>query len=107
MVKEERHGVPFGLYTCGIPSPDSSLSTIPLPELGLSCLRVSLLAGNPKDYATVTGRSDGNASFGQVCALIAEAAEQGVPVEVDVLQDYSAGATDLALSLGARHVHTF
>jgi len=106
LVKEERHGVPFGLYTSGILT---SSSLPPLEKIGLDYLQVSLFAGSPVEYAKATRQSEKDAigGFGQVCALIAEAAELGVAVEVGVLKDYAASATDLAMSLGARHVHTF
>jgi len=104
LVKTERHGVPFGLYTTGIVDPPP----IPLPELGLDTLQVSLFAGSPKDYGEATGRiDDAPADFGRACALIADAAEQGVAVEVGVLRKYASSGTQVALSLGARHVHVF
>lgn len=107
LVKEERHGVPFGLYTTGITNhPD--LSSL-LPELGLDSLQVSLFAGSPPDYKAATGLSDdaSKKAFGQVCGLIVEAVELGVAVEVGVLQSYAGPARDLALSLGAREVHVY
>ena len=102
LVKQERHGVPFSLYTSGILSHDL---TVPLSELGLESLQVSLFAGSPRDYQKATGRDA--AAFGQVCGFIADATEQGVAVEVGVLSTYASGARDLALSLGARQVHVY
>jgi hypothetical protein len=105
LVKQERHGVPFGLYTTGISS--SSSLVVPLTELGLGTLQVSLFAGSPLDYAAATGLSDKGA-FGKVCGFVADAAEQGIAVEVGVLKKYATtGARDLAHSLGARHVHVY
>ena len=122
LVQTERHGVPFGLYTTGILK--SSSPSVPLTELGLDCLHVSLFAGTPKDYVEAVQRHCGNNGcsssssssssnvsendFGTVCALIAHAAEQGVPVEVGLAADYATGAArDLALSLGAQQVHVY
>jgi hypothetical protein len=100
ITKQERHGVPFGLYTSGLVTP-----SIPLSELGLSTLQVSLYCGSPPDYAKVTGR-DAKA-FGQLCGFIVDAVEQGVTVEVGVLEAYAGSARDLALSLGAQQVHVY
>lgn len=101
-VKLERHGVPFSLYTDGTSVLDSS---IPLVEWDLDCLVVSLWAATPKDYRAATGREDAAKAFGNVCGLIADAAEQGVAVEVTVLHAHASAGRDLALSLGARQVH--
>jgi hypothetical protein len=101
-VKEERHGVPFGVYTTGLLS--GSLD-IPLSEIGLSCLQVSLFAGSPDRYKRATGLDA--SSFGQVCGFIADAAEQGIAVEVGVLSSDAGPARDLALSLGAQAVHVY
>jgi hypothetical protein len=104
LVKQERHGVPFNLYTTGILSPGLEIG--PLTELGLDCLQVSLFAGSPPDYKKATGHDA--AAFGQVCGFIADAAEQGIAVEVGILKAYaSGGARDLALSLGAQNVHVY
>jgi hypothetical protein len=100
MTKQERHGVPFGLYTNGLVTP-----SIPLSELGLSTLQVSLYCGSPAEYAQATGR-DAKA-FGQLCGFIVDAVEQGVTVEVGVLESYAGSARDLALSLGAQQVHVY
>jgi hypothetical protein len=102
LVKQERHGVPFSLYTTGIVSPGLD---IPLTELGLDCLQVSLFAGSPPEYKKATGQDA--AAFGQVCGFIADASEQGIAVEVGVLSAYASSARDLARSLGARHVHVY
>ncbi|GAX27916.1 hypothetical protein FisN_21Hu266 [Fistulifera solaris] len=102
-IKEERHGVPFGAFTNGLVTEPPN---IPLSEVGLDCIQVSLWAGNPKTYQEKTGL-DARA-FGQVCGFIANAAEQGIAVEVGISAsaDVSA-ARDLAMSLGARDVHVY
>lgn len=102
LVKQERHGVPFSLYTSGIPSQELA---VPLAELGLESLQVSLFCASPPDYCKATGRDA--AAFGKVCGFIADAAEQGIAVEVGILSAYASGAHDLALALGARHVHVY
>jgi hypothetical protein len=100
LVKQERHGVPFGLYTSGILS-----EPVVVSDLGLSVLQVSLFAGNPMDYVAATGRKA--ADFGKCCGFIAECAEQGIHVEVGVLKQHAGSARDLAMSLGARDVHVY
>jgi len=109
MVKQERHGVPFGLYTSGLVAPDTLSSTTAIDQLGLDTLQVSLFAGSPNEYAEATGSTAAQREFGQVCGFIAQAVEQGqVGVEVGILQKYAAtGARELATSLGAQHVHVF
>ena len=101
-VKQERHGVPFGAYTTGIVS---SSSLLPVSEIGLSVLQVSMMAGTPDAYNRVTGL-DGKL-FLQVCGFIADAAEQGMAVQVGLLKAEAGGARDLALSLGAQHVEIY
>lgn len=96
-VKEERHGVPFSLFTSGLVLP-----SIPLVELGLSSVHVSLYAGSPKDYAMASKNSEKD--FGMLCGFIVEAAEQGIAVEAWVLNKYAAAGRDLAVSLGAQDV---
>lgn len=98
LVKEERHGVPFSLCTTGMVAP-----TVPLSELGLSTLHVSLYAGSPSDFAKATGQTERD--FGMLCGFIVEAVEQGIPTEVWALEAYASGARDLAVSLGAQHIH--
>jgi hypothetical protein len=102
-VKEERHGVPFGAFTNGLLMEPPN---IPLSEIGLDCIQVALWAGNPKTYQQKTGL-DARA-FGQVCGFIANAAEQGIAVEVGISISADVGpARELALSLGAREVHVY
>jgi hypothetical protein len=98
-VRESRHGIPFGMYTSGC----MTNQNIPLTELGIDTFEVSLFGSNPKQYEQCTGRNN----FHNVCAFIATAAEDGVGVEVSVLQQYATEARDLAVSLGARDVHVY
>ncbi len=98
LVKDERHGVPFSLCTSGLVAP-----TIPLSELGLSTLHVSLYAGSPTEYAKTSGNTERD--FGTLCGFIVEAAEQGIAVEAWVLEAHASGARDLAISLGAQQVN--
>ena len=102
LVKQERHGVPFGLYTSGVLTEEVK---VPLSEIGVDSIQVSLFAGSPPEYKDATGSSA--ATFGQVCGFIADASEQGVAVEVGVLKKYASSARELATSLGARHVHIY
>lgn len=102
-IKEERHGVPFGAYTTGLLMEPPH---IPLTEIGLDWIQVSLWAGNPVTYQQKTGLDP--QAFAKVCGFIATAAEQGMAVEVGVLASADVGAArDLALSLGAREVHVY
>lgn len=102
-IKEERHGVPFGAYTSGLVMEPPH---IPMTEIGLDCILVSLWAGNPVTYQQKTGLDA--RVFGQVCGFIANAAEQGIAVEVGISASADVGAArDLAISLGAREVHVY
>lgn len=104
LVKEVRHGVPFGLYTSGLPTTTTwAMDNGGLAGLRLASLQVSLFAANPMDYQRATGREARD--FGKLCAFIAQAVEEGVAVEASVLEEYKGSARDLALSLGARQVH--
>jgi hypothetical protein len=51
---------------------------------------MSFFAASPPDYAKVTGRSDKD--FGTLCEFIMDAVEQGMAVEVGVLEEYTGGA---------------
>jgi hypothetical protein len=103
LVKEERHGVKFGLYTTGLGTVPSNINH--WKDMRLSSLQVSLFAANPNEYHKVTGRP--SKDFGTLCGFIVQAVEEGMAVEVGVLEEYKGSARDLALSLGARHVHVF
>jgi hypothetical protein len=104
-VKDERHGVPFAMCTTGLFFPSTSLSD--LAEC-VDCLHVSLHASNPKEYQQLSGipsLQEATRAFGTVCSFITDAVEQGVPVEAWVQSQVAGPSRDLALSLGARHVH--
>jgi hypothetical protein len=51
--------------------------------------------------------SEASKAFGAACGFVADAAERGFPVEVWVHAQYAGPARELALSLGARHVHVY
>lgn len=102
--RQERHGVPFNVYTSGI-----NVDPAAVAALKWDSVQVSLWAATPADYAKCTGRHgpDDSNLFGAVCGFIAEASDLGLPVEVSVLKQYAGPARDLASSLGARHVHVY
>lgn len=106
LVKQSRHGVPFGVYTSGVNLPKE---LPPLEEIGVSTVQVSLIAANPNDYAQATGLSvaDAQKAFGQVCGFCVSVHESGFPLQVSVLQAYASTARDLAVSLGAIDVHVY
>jgi hypothetical protein len=107
LVKQERHGVPIGIYTSGIMQ---GTSAIALNEIGIDYLNVSLFASTPKDYQVATGMKDSKdaqIAFGRVCSLISDATEMGVSVKVGVIQSYASAARDLAYGLGAIEVDVF
>ena len=99
--REERHGVPFSVYTSGVQIADA----VTVASLRFHSVQVSLWAASPVDYGHCTGRP--HAVFSEVCGFVAHASECGVPVEVGVLRPYAEPARALALSLGARHVHVY
>jgi len=106
-VKAERHGVPFYLATTGIPGDAVDWETWggsggKLVEAWL----VSLYAASPPYYKAETGGDASPAAFGQVCQFLIEAAEHGMAVEATVAPSRAAAGRELALSLGARQVHT-
>jgi len=96
--RQQRHGVPFSVYTTGV-----NVDAAAVAALKWDSVQVSLWAASPADYQASTGRDD----FGAVCGFIAEASDLGVPVEVGVLKQYAGAARDLATSLGARQVHVY
>jgi hypothetical protein len=115
-VKEQRHGVPFGLYTTGIVS-------ILDDDIVMSCLKrlntlhVSLYAASPPDYSKSTGlwkMPDAQQAFGRACSFLAMVGEnRGLKLTLAVglsktLSSSSAKAgRDLAMSLGAQEVHFY
>ncbi len=121
-VKQNRHGIPFGLYTSGIINGTAeSASTIPPfihselnSTIGLSSIQVSLLSYTPDKYASVRmlmqqeggiadlDMSQAQKDFGQVCNFIVNASESGFPVVAAVAGgEHAKGASELAIALGA------
>lgn len=103
-VKEQRHGVPFGVYTSGILK-DPEIATRLKSDIGLSSVEVSLLSDNPEGYASIRGIKDmtkAQEDFGKVCNFIVTAAESGFPVVAALAGGKNArGGAELAKSLGA------
>jgi len=100
LVRQERHGIPFTLYTSGILLNDDIneyMSTLQL----FSAVQVSLHGSNPTNYP---GDSQ---DFGQVCSFIGMAVEAGIPVEVGLLKQHASAGRELATSLGARQIHVY
>lgn len=98
-IKEHRHGIPFGIYSSGRSNPLLDWNLVAATKCKL---QISLFAGTPNEYAKTSGCE--SKDFGQVCGLIATAAEYVSIVEVGVLKEYAASAHSLALSLGAQEV---
>jgi hypothetical protein len=103
-VKQSRHGIKFGLYSSGL-TKDPDIATS-LPSMGVSNIRVSLMASNPDSYGKLTGMnsSDATKAFAHVCGFIAVAAESGFKVTAAVSDTQQASASDLAKALGAVNV---
>ena len=102
LVKQSRHGVPFGIYTSG---------TVFLQEMNrlqhsFGTVHVSLLAANPMDYCEASGvfREE---LFGEVCNFLVAAEEEKVPIHVGVLKKFASDGRDLAIALGAQHVDVY
>jgi hypothetical protein len=111
LVKQERHGVKFGVYTSGRISNVNELK-IPIQEIGLKRVNVSLYGSNPSEYQTTTGIStiqEARTAFGQVCSFISDVNEvtQNPMIHVSIIEKYSKSARDLAHSLGAIDVHVY
>ncbi len=104
-VKENRHGVPFGLYTSGIVQ-NKDIATNLKEMIGISSIEVTLGAGDPQSYGQVVhvrnNDMDANSAFGEVCSFIVQASESGFPVTVAVAGGkYAASGSELAKALGA------
>jgi hypothetical protein len=101
LVKQSRHGVPFGICTSGtvLLDPEKTASL----KKSFAIVHVSLLAANPMDYCEAAGifREE---LFGDVCNFLVAAEEHGVPIHVGVLKKFSSDGRDLAIALGAQHV---
>lgn len=102
LVKQSRHGVPFGVYTSGTVSINDPTR---LKE-SFATVHVSLLAANPMDYCEASGvfREE---MFGEVCNFLVAAEEVGIPIHVGVLKKYASHGRDLAMALGAQHVDVY
>lgn len=104
-VKENRHGIPFGLYTSGLSSAPESIYSELKTEIGLSSIQVSLLSHAPDKYASLRKMQDisqAQKDFGQVCNFVVNAAESGFPVVAAVAGgEHAKGASELAKALGA------
>ena len=105
-VKENRHGIPFGVYTSGLlqnPQNDVTVLISSLTDIGISSLQVTLGGHNPDSYRALSGQDvDANQAFGNVCNFIVLAAESGFPVTVAVQGGkFSNQTVELAKALGA------
>lgn len=103
-VKENRHGVPFGLYTSGIVQ-NKDIATNLKEMIGISSIEVTLGAGDPQSYGQVVhvrNDMDANSAFGEVCSFIVQASESGFPVTVAIAGGkYAGSGSELAKALGA------
>ena len=103
-IKQNRHGIPFGVYTSGRTASDLPIAE--LAEIGLSNVQVTLLAADPMSYGKQMGIEDtsqASKAFGDVCNFIVTASESGnFPVSVGILDNNQKNATsELAKALGA------
>ena len=110
-VKEERHGVPFHLYTTGLCCQgfleDKDWKKWKKAKV-VDTWQVSLYAGAPHDYEKGTGlqtMDDPHPIYGQVCGFVAEATEHGMAVETTILKEYATTGRDMANALGSRQTH--
>lgn len=119
LIKEHRHGVPFGVYTTGrtLKSIDSDEDIAELIET-IDMIHISLFGSTPEQYMSYTGIEtikDARNAFGQVCSMISTVSEMysdgrsGVKIIAGIVQSPSttASARDLAHSLGAIDVQVF
>jgi hypothetical protein len=115
-VKEQRHGVPFGLYTTGIVSPSIPEDVVMSCLQRLHTLQVSLYAASPPDYGKATRMASmphAQKAFGSACSFLAMVGENRGKLTLEVglstaLNSSSAKAgRDLAMSLGAQQVHFY
>lgn len=106
-IKQSRHGIKFGVYTSGLVN-DATICEN-LANLGISMMKVSLLASNPVAYGKLTGvnSSDSSKAFGQVCGFIALASESGFKVTAAVGSSDKSAASELAKALGAVDVAVY
>ena len=104
-IKQNRHGIPFGIYTSGIIKNKDIISHNLKEHIGISSLQVTLGSGDPQSYSQVVCCDNGknsNTSFGEVCNFIAQSSESGFPVVAAVAGGRHAGSgSELAKALGA------
>lgn len=101
IVKENRHGIPFGVETNGLFPTDIITK---LKESGVKRLSVQLLTSNPKQYAELANPDASTGGFPQVCAFIAAAVEEEFSVTATAVKAPGvniAQAKALSISLGA------
>jgi len=105
-VKENRHGIPFGLYTSGIID-NKELASDFKGSIGISSIQVTLGAADPKSYGDIISinhenKSLSNAMFGEVCNFIVLSSESGFPVTAALAGGkHAAPGNELAKALGA------
>ncbi|KAL7577640.1 hypothetical protein ACA910_015157 [Epithemia clementina (nom. ined.)] len=115
-VKEERHGVPFHLYTTGIPvrgyMDDQDWDV--WKQVPLESWQVSLYAGTPPEYNQVANvpelleEEDDDENyivFGTVCGFIGGAVDSEMPVEAIVVRSQAIRGREMARDLGVRQTH--
>lgn len=105
-IKQNRHGIPFGIYTSGIIK-DKDIANDLKGNLGISSVQVTLGSGDPVSYGQVVGieGSSANSAFGEVCNFIVSSAESGFPVTAAVAGGKHTGpGSELAKALGAVNV---
>ncbi len=111
-IKQNRHGIPFGIYTSGIQKNNNDnndtasavdIATDLKGTIGISSIQVTLGSGDPTSYGQVVGlEGNFNAAFGNVCNFIVCSAESGFPVTAAVAGGKHAGpGSELAKALGA------
>jgi hypothetical protein len=110
IVKVNRHGIPFGVYTSGIITNKDIISNLK-ESVGISSIQVTLGSGDPQSYSQVVGTKngmDGSAAFGEVCEFIAQVSESDFPVIAAVAGGrHAATGSELAKALGAVEVTVF
>jgi hypothetical protein len=101
IVKENRHGIPFGIETNGLFAPDVAQQLV---EAGVKRMSVQMITANPKQYAELAKPHEGTGGHAAVCSFVATAAEAGAAVTVTAVKipgvDVRA-AKALASALGA------
>lgn len=113
-MKESRHGIPFGIYSCGrsISNSESEKASLLESELGLSRAEVTLGTGEPSLYGHLVGFNDlffTKEEFNRTCNFIATATEcGGIPISVSVASGkYTSSGIALAKALGASDIRVY